>query len=157
MVREVDEVDEDDVESGDAFTWLASGTDVTSDAPAGTVFAIAREAGDRAEAGEAGAAEAAFARAAALAVTLGEAALLTELADVVATTLAPLDPTRSLALLRRWQGDVDALDQAERQRSCSTRVHTWPCTPGCTGWPRCCWTRPVWRGRWQALTVGPRS
>lgn len=112
MVREVDEDDEDAVECGDAFTWLASGTDVTSDAPAGAVFAIVREAADLAEAGDAEAAEEAFARAAALAVTVGEAALLPELADVVATTLAPLDTTRSLALLRRWQGEVDALDEA---------------------------------------------
>jgi len=106
-------IDEDDAESEDAFTWFASGTDVPADAPTGVVFALAREAGDLAWAGEAEAAEAAFDRAAALAVSSGEAALLPEVADVVATTLAPLDSARSLALLRRWQGPVDALDQAE--------------------------------------------
>ncbi|HVM15350.1 MAG TPA: hypothetical protein VM287_13615 [Egibacteraceae bacterium] len=77
-----EQIDEDVAESADAFTWLASGTDVPADAPAGVIFAIAREA--------------------------------EELADVVATTLAPLNSARALALLRRWQGPVDALGQAER-------------------------------------------
>lgn len=133
MVGQVDEVDEGDAENGDAFTWLASGTDATSDAPAGAVFTIAREARDLGEAGDAEAADAAFARAAALADALGEVALLPELVDVVAATLAPLDTTLARpASPVAGQGRRPRPGGADRSaaRRTSTRGHARPVARG---------------------------